>query len=519
MNKFFILLSLLLSLSLTGCGGGSTNTEESLNIPENVELVKTSESFNSIFALFSDNNSDYSQIEQKKYIEIGELREGINEINKILCIIKTLKVDSFPDQNYRAITNTDHCQSVNDKELEILNTIISAKTNSYSLYVFVGSHYILAEINVTSSPTTLNPLGEFTLAYKAVAPDGSDLPMNGHISISDLGDGNSKIEFLVKEQWTQSHNNLWVKFEYRLNGIVESKNLESGSYSVTTITEEQNSAAVYKTVAIEIKGDYIAQRKAGADFCFDRRENMLNKFSENYNLFNRLDGSLVNHSNHANVTYIDSSGNTKDAVIYQYYDDSRTIGSTRYNDKKYSIWTEDGSTPEIIKYNNIDFKVQDNQTPGLYISDANAISMGFTDAVRFKSDGSEIDRTMNVNQDEYLSYINNGEVWGTYYRKVGDTNNNYTCESNEPHCYDKWEFDYQIPDGTLVTGEDSKEYVLKTSVIRLDLQDVNASYCSDINLDNVNHTFQNLVAPVSITLSGRPFVSEKARVIDGVIQF
>ena len=80
MNKFFILLSLLLSLSLTGCGGGGSSSSSStsetvtgLSTPAGAELITDNSSSSSNlaslnYAAFTDAGTDYSTDEVRKYI-------------------------------------------------------------------------------------------------------------------------------------------------------------------------------------------------------------------------------------------------------------------------------------------------------------------------------------------------------------------------------------------------------------------------------------------------------------------
>jgi hypothetical protein len=228
--KLFALLSLLISLSLTSCGGGGSDapvaeaeaeTIAGLNIPSTVSAVSDNSSSSSsvagmninwsaVSAAFNSPDTDYSTDAVESWMD-NPSAEVMNLVNMILCVMEGTGSEKVPIGNYRALVDSGKCDAIESGSSPagapsaFAKAVVSSTRADNSSPQFVTLWYdkessgerrenIIAKLTIHKASSLTNPYGEFRLDWddKKVGT-----VLTGYLDISSV---NSKpqIQLFVK---------------------------------------------------------------------------------------------------------------------------------------------------------------------------------------------------------------------------------------------------------------------------------------------------------------------------------
>jgi len=532
MNKFFILLSLLISLSLTGCGGGSSTPETvtGLSTPAGAELITDNSSSSSNlaslnYAAFTDAGTDYSTDKVRKYIYNERASWLMDEIDTILCIVDKTAQKTIVNGEYLAVLDTRNCtDSISETPFMVNMTIDTSRASNTANQITKGLYEYTREdapasvrfdIVVSKEPTNGSPYGELTIDYLHKTP--TTISGGGSLIISSDVD-KTNLEYIKNRDFRDLYNyddSSTPYHEQNYLSYIDSYISSDGSSGLAMVGHVDNTDSSKKlTYKLNWNENHIAQ------YDYDTNDALTtssctsrSSFTEEarvYKLYD-TDGKRIDITTYVYGYYTDVNNESQRAYIGKrgaWF----SGGETGVN-RPATITTRDG-TQLSISYDAGDSSASnwDTDNDGVF---ATIAGMTLDDPIIFNSGtitGDKVvynDSTAAGTTFNYLwmGYTGNyfwGIPWvtvdGEYIRKLN------------------------INDGTLITDNNGVDYILKQRTIKKTPVAVDVSNCSNLTANAVDNE-SNITSKTSADIRAvdanwvTPSVGTDPRVIDGVVQF
>ena len=535
MKKLFALLSLLISLSLTGCGGGGSSSSSStsetvtgLSTPAGAELITDNSSSSSNlaslnYAAFTDAGTDYSTDEVRNHIYQERANRLMEEVDVILCIIDKTQQKTIVNGEYLAVLDTRNCtDSTSETPFMVDMTIDTSRASNTANQISKGLYEYKIDGNpasvrfdtvVTKEPVSGSPYGELTIDYLSKTP--VNISFGGSLIISS-NDNKTNLEYIYTEDRTNddpydSPNTPYHDANY--SAYIDSYISSDGSSGLAKVGYVDNTDSSKKlTYKLNWDENHIAQYDYDTNdalttsSCTSRSS--FTEQASNYKLYD-TDGKRIDLTTYVYGYYTDVNNDSQRAYIGKrgaWFSGGET-GAARPT----TITTRTGESLSI-EYDVDDTSNWDTDNDGVF---ATVNGVVLDDYIRFSSgtiSGDKVtynDSTAAGTAFNYLWMGYSGNYfWGIPWVTVDGTGIRKL----------------NINDGTLITDNNGVDYILKQRTIKKTPLAVDASNCSNLTANAVDNE-SNITSKTSADIRAvdanwvTPSVGTDPRVIDGVIQF
>ncbi len=525
--KNILVISLAASL-VYGCSSDSTpsssSTTSGMTLPDGVEVIQddsaTSSSLAAVnMAAFDSTGTDYSNATAEVFLDAGDWQDPLNMADFLICIMNATGPDIVPNGTYTALVDMSQCddEEGNSQAAKVTRfaqaTIIAARAsntanqtatsyfldgedaNSDGEITEAENMKFVANVTISESASNANPFGVFDFNWNRVdaVSDGSAGDFNRG-SMSFTSNSATEIGFSFIEESNvfmvgDDTYNMWAKGAGAKNG-------DSGKVYVNDASDQIHKVNFNSTHAHVVTN--------GTEACMSLDEDTMATYAYGYNLYNATTGALIDIV--AGVELVFGTDKDKRGYVGSYWDEGASS-------LKLWMWTEDGSDPTTV------YKESDKETAiSVTWSGRTPTISGITlvEPIRFEADflatvtaagGASAGTKTND-----LVYEGAGQLWGIPWTEASS---------------DKWQPDYNLADGLVLTGANGDysgvSYRVKRAGAWKTLAvDSTSGACDSLPIANSEFsafTTAPTITAVSETWASKPVVTDPVKVIHGVKQF
>ena len=524
--KNILVISLTASL-VYGCSSDSTpsssSTTSGMTLPDGVEVIQddsaTSSSLAAVnMAAFDSTGTDYSNATAEVFLDAGDWQEPLNMADMLVCVMNATGIDIVPNGTYSAMVDMSQCddEEGGSQDAKVTRfaeaTTVSARAsntanqtatsyfldgedaNSDGEITEAENMKFVANVTISESASNANPFGVFDFNWNRVdaVSDGSAGDFNRG-SMSFTSNSATEIGFsFIEESNVDGESddtyNMWAKGAGAKNG-------DSGKVYVNDASDQIHKVNFNSTHAHVVTN--------GTAACMGLAEDTMATYVYGYNLYSEA-GALIDIV--AGIELVFGTDKDKRGYVGSYWDEGA-------NSVKLWMWTEDGSDPTTV------YKESDKETAiSVTWSGRTPTISGITlvEPIRFEADflatvtaagGASAGTKTND-----LVYEGAGQLWGIPWTEVSS---------------DKWQPDYNLADGLVLTGANGDysgvSYRVKRAGAWKTLAvDSTSGACDSLPIANSEFsafTTAPTITAVTETWDSKPVVTDPVKVIHGVQQF
>lgn len=527
MTYKYPLLALFSATALVGCSDSATTTTTTtttttgLQLPANVEVIQddnaTSSSLTAVnMAAYDSADTDYTNAKAEVWIDAGDWQAPLQMADMLMCIMKNTGANLLPTSSYLALVDMSQCgneQAGTQKgkktrfaEATVVSTRASNTAPQYVTAYFADGEdengdgdsedpgelmQYITDVVVTEGASTANPFGIFTFHFNQDnALDGEY--SRGSLVISDDSTTQVGLNFITKDK---SVSEMAFEQEQWVSGDLN----KDGSGGLVKVYRNCVGCGGAKTWKVNFNSTHANIDTSGTAACYSLDDDNLVPYVYNYNLYNKTTGALVELS--AGLEFVHGVDKAVRGYAGQYdhwYGDTVT--------RKWWMWTEDGSVPTTI-YKESDTTV--SYTVTWYEGQPTVVGLTLVDPIQFEASFTGITpEGVSGTKTDNLNYEGPGQLWGINWNEgIDEEEGSYSPA-------------YNIADGTSLTDTDGTEYIVKQLGLWKTLPPVASVACEALTVED--GAFAAFTEPtlttVTKTWSGKPTITEKAKIIHGVLQ-
>ena len=352
MQKRTIVLALL-TVGISGCGGGSTSSTDNTNpvtvsslvIPATMSVINDAPSSTvaalqtnfraasaSLSRALTDPGTDYSKDKKNSYV-YDDSMESMQTVNMILCIMDQMRADAMVNKgNYAVLINGDKCEQGKNQDSSATTGQSSGQTTDLWRWVVNASRAdnsapqivkawseneemggqgqaqrIEVETTVTAGISSTNPFGKFTMNFKGVNPATGAVMMKGTLKTETATSGKVAFTFYEVDGTQSSTYNPGEFFFERAssvvtapdgsNGVAQTISLEEGNFGGGGQSNSAGYAIAYNAAHVlragnsnTTKAQLQAMNSSTTGICLSRTNFNTNVWR--YDLYHAADGTF-----------------------------------------------------------------------------------------------------------------------------------------------------------------------------------------------------------------------------------
>ena len=420
-NCRFLLLALL-SLFLSSCGGGSDPTPiVGFSPPSQISIVADNEassaglssavkeSFSNsagVSAAFDAATTDYSKQKVDSWVKTAAGSGLLEEMNYVLCIVKTANTEDYPNNVYRTQHNAKNCRRADSvwplygegplmRDLIVQSSRVAGGPQKQTMWFQIpyGGRLdntdwnFVMDMTITEEKSALSPLGIFEATFKSVRnPDTN--PAVDYTGTSDY-DGVIKVYregaknyvsfvFVYKDLYSTPSTKQYETYRSIIIELDQSGGL-TGKALVNAPRQHWNNAHLTRYISkVNFDEDYIhSQTNSETAICSSRTGMYSNVWD--YKMFYKDTGKEPNMNGGFPVTYTLSG-----------------VSGKRGWADKWGLWTDvEGDTPSVVTRDNGDKAIYDLVKAGgkLIKKTKGTRDLTSSEKLNYWHDGSDFDVT------------------------------------------------------------------------------------------------------------------------------